>query len=129
MPLLGMLALKQIVDNPGIIKAKKMFFFISLGVTAGLSLLFVLMPGMFFNFITPQETQQFSDYLKQGANKAQIDDFISNLEIARIHIFKMSCLRSFAFIILGAALDMDIRFGKEYEQICVVCRTWLVDID
>lgn len=104
MPLLGILALKEVVENPSIIKTKKVFFFISLGLTAGLTLLFILMPGLFFNFITPNESTQFNEYLKQGANKAQIDAIITNLEAARMHIFTMSCWRSIAFIVIGAGL-------------------------
>jgi len=103
MPLLGILALKEIVENPQIIKTKKAFFFISLGLTAGVTLLFIMMPTLFFNFTTPSEVGQFNEYLKQGASKSQIDAILSNLEIARISIFKMSCIRTFAIIIIGAA--------------------------
>ncbi len=103
-PILAFLALKEIVDSPNLIKEKKAYFFVSLGLTAGLTLLFVLMPTTFFDFIKNTEAAQFNEYIKQGANQSQIDDFIKNLEIARISIFKMSCLRSFAFIILGAGL-------------------------
>ena len=104
MPLLGMLALKEIVENPKGIKTKKAFFFISLGLTAGLTLLFLLMPGLFFSFTTPTEVSQFNEYLKQGANKAQIDGILSNMEIARMSIFKMSCMRTLAFILLDALI-------------------------
>jgi hypothetical protein len=104
MPLLGILALKEIVENPSIVKTKKVFFFISLGLTAGLTLLFLLMPGLFFNFTTPEEVNQFNAYLKQGANKSQIDAILSNLEIARMSIFKMSCIRTIAIIVIGAGL-------------------------
>ena len=103
MPLLAILAVKALVDNPQLFKANRLWFFISLGATAGLTLLFIIMPTLFFNFITPQETDQFASYLKQGASKDQIDAILSNLEVARIAIFKASCWRSFAFIILGAA--------------------------
>ncbi|MEI6124643.1 MAG: YfhO family protein [Bacteroidota bacterium] len=104
MPVLAILALKEIAEKPKLIKEKKGFFFIALGMTAGLTLLFLLMPSVFFNFTTPVELSQFNQYLKQGADKAQIDGFISNLETARISIFTMSCVRTLAFILIGAGL-------------------------
>jgi len=104
MPLLGMLALKEIVENPKLIKTKKVFFFLTLGLTAGITLLFLLMPSLFFNFTTGEEMSQFDNYIKQGADRTQINSFITNLEIARMSIFKMSCLRSLAFILLGAGM-------------------------
>jgi hypothetical protein len=116
MPLLAMLALKEIVENPKIIKTKKVFFFISLGLTAGLTLLFLLMPGLFFSFTTPTEVSQFNEYLKQGANKTQIDGILSNMEIARMAIFKASCMRTIAFILLGAALIWIYASAKKMSK-------------
>lgn len=103
-PLLAILALKEIADNPKLIKEKKSVFFAALGLTAGLILLFILLPTTFFDFLKNSETAQFDEYIKQGANPSQIDDFTSNLEIARISIFRMSCLRSLAFILIGAGM-------------------------
>jgi len=103
-PLLAILALKEIADNPKLIKEKKAVFFTALGLTAGLTLLFILLPTTFFDFLKNSETAQFDEYIKQGANQSQIDDFASNLEIARISIFRMSCLRTLAFIMIGAGM-------------------------
>ena len=103
-PLLGILALKQIADDPKIIKEERLFFFLSLGLTAGLTLIFILFPSTFFNFIKNSEVAQFNDYIKQGTDRNVINDFISNLEIARISIFKMSCWRTLAFIVIGAGI-------------------------
>lgn len=103
-PILAILALKEIADNPKLIKEKKSAFFAALGLTAGLTLLFILLPTTFFDFLKNTETAQFDEYIKQGANPSQIDDFTSNLEIARISIFRMSCLRSLAFIVIGAGM-------------------------
>jgi hypothetical protein len=116
MPLLGILALKEIIENPQIIKAKKMYFFIALGLTAGLTLLFVLMPGLFFSFTTPTEVSQFNEYLKQGASKSQIDAIISNLEIARMSIFKMSCIRTIIIILIGAGLIWSYASVKKMSK-------------
>ncbi|HNW71062.1 MAG TPA: YfhO family protein [Bacteroidales bacterium] len=103
-PILAILALKEVADNPKLIKEKKSAFFAALGLTAGLTLLFILLPTTFFDFLKNTETAQFDEYIKQGANPSQIDDFTSNLEIARVSIFRMSCLRSLAFILIGAGM-------------------------
>ncbi|HOV11660.1 MAG TPA: hypothetical protein PLL90_07845, partial [Bacteroidales bacterium] len=115
-PILAILALKQIADNPNLIKEKKTAFFVSLGLTAGLTLLFVLLPKMFFDFIKDTEAVQFDGYIQQGANQAQIDDFISNLEIARISIFRMSCLRTILFIVIGAAMLWAYASAKKISK-------------
>ena len=115
-PILAILALKEIADNPGLIKEKKTVFFVSLGLTAGLTLLFVLLPKMFFDFIKDTEAVQFDGYIQQGANQAQIDDFISNLEIARISIFRMSCLRTILFIVIGAAMLWAYASAKKISK-------------
>ena len=116
MPFLAILALKEIAENPKLVKEKKGFFFVSLGLTAGITLLFVLMPSLFFSFTTPEELSQFNQYLKQGADKVQIDGFISNLEIARMSIFKMSCLRTIAFIVIGAGLIWIYASAKKMSK-------------
>ncbi len=102
-PLLAIMALQEIFTKPQILKEKKLYFFISLGLTAGICLLFWLLPKTFFNFVTPAELKNFDEYRQQIGNQ-QINDIIANLELARISIFKASAIRSFIFIILGAGL-------------------------
>ena len=57
-PLLAMMALKKIIDEPEILTSKIKLVYVSFGLTAGFCLLFALMPGVFFpDFISVQETQ------------------------------------------------------------------------
>lgn len=110
-PLLAILALKEIFDRPEILKEKKKQFYIAFGLTGGLALLFWLTPSTFFSFITDSEnvaiTRQMNNYLAQSPeNTGQIreyfDNIIPNLETARIAIFKADAIRSFLFILVGA---------------------------
>ncbi|HQI45032.1 MAG TPA: YfhO family protein [Bacteroidales bacterium] len=110
-PLLAILALKEIFEKPEIIKEKIKYFFISLSLTAGIAFLFWLTPSTFFSFVTENETteinQQMNTYLQQSPEsevqiKEFFDNIIPNLEIARISIFKSDAIRSFLFIVLGA---------------------------
>lgn len=104
-PILAILALQKILSDPGIIKKKRREFLISLGLTAGISLLFYIVPTAFFNFLSEQEASTFASYKAGGQyDPAQIDMYVSNLEAARIYIFKADAIRSFLFILAGAAL-------------------------
>jgi hypothetical protein len=98
-PLLAILALKDIFENPKLIKDKQKYFFIAFGLTAGLCLLFWLMPKTFFTFLTSAELKY-----RQQNNNQQINDIFANIELARIAIFKASAIRSFIFILLGAGI-------------------------
>ena len=57
-PLLAMLALKKIVDEPELLKEKAKWLYVSFVLTGGVALLFALMPKMFFpDFISVSELQ------------------------------------------------------------------------
>jgi len=57
-PLLAMMALKKIVDEPELLTKKAKFVYISFGLTGGIALLFALMPTLFFSeFISSQERE------------------------------------------------------------------------
>ncbi len=102
-PLLAFITVNEIIKNPDIIKQNIKAFYISLGLTGGVALLFWLMPTTFFNFFSHNELQQFN-MLKQSNNPAQVDAFMTNLENVRIAIFKADALRSFLFITAAAGL-------------------------
>lgn len=103
-PLLAFLTLKQIWDNPDILTQKRKEFIIAFGLTAGVTLLFYVMPKVFFSFINTAELAQFDSYKMQNqGNLAQINTYIENLEAARVSIFKADAIRSFFFILMGAA--------------------------
>ena len=58
-PLLAMLGLKRIVEEPNLLKTRK--FYISMGVTAGICLLFALVPTLFFpDFVSQAEREALS---------------------------------------------------------------------
>lgn len=109
-PLLAILAVNEIVKNTDVLKKKvKIIFFelnaayLALGLTAGLSLLFYLIPAAFFSFFSDLELAQFTQ-LRSGANGANYAPIIDGIEQARISIFKEDVLRSLAFILLSFGL-------------------------
>ena len=129
-PLLAMMALKKIVDEPEILTQKAKFVYASFGLTAGFCLLFAIMPGASFTeFISNQEMQAFQ----------QIDDvyrnsLIVNLTSIRRSIFTSDCWRSFWIILIGSAflfLYKTKKLGKEFmiAGIAVLCLVdmWMVN--
>ena len=83
----------------------KLVFFIALGLTAGLSLLFYLMPGAFNTFFKANEQEQlFKQITQSGAPAGVAQSFLDNLQMARQSIFKADALRSFFLIIFAAAI-------------------------
>jgi hypothetical protein len=105
MALLAFMALSEILKKPDVIKENKKGFYISLGLTAGLSLLFYLFPDMFFSFFSQNEIAQFAGYQQKNPGQAlEIQSFMDNLKAVRIAVFKSDTIRSLIFIILGAGL-------------------------
>jgi len=117
-PLLAILALDKfmkLADQNGSVKLPgmsqglvlKKIMLISLIVVGGFCLLGVLMPTAVNTFIAPGEEAELATQFKQsGATEAQVAQilpgYLSNLETARIAIFKSDALRSLIFIILAA---------------------------
>lgn len=101
-PLLAVMALQEIFSNPKLLKEKQKYFFISLGLTAGICLIFWILPKVFFTFISAGDNVTLDRYQIEGTQLR--NDILANVELARISIFKASAIRSFIFIILGAGL-------------------------
>jgi len=101
-PILAFLALNKVVTEPEVLKNKKPFY-ISLGLTGGVILIFWLMPTAFFNFFSQYEEVQFRE-LQKTNDAAQVLTFMDNLESVRVAIFKADALRSLLFVALAAGL-------------------------
>ena len=125
-PLLAMMALKKLFDEPeGFSKYSKPIY-ISFGVTAGFCLLFALMPTTFFDgFVSSSEMRALSTLPQE-----HIQPLISNLVDMRTAVFTADCWRSFWIIVIGMVLLMAYRYRKlkaEYTigAILVLC---LIDL-
>lgn len=135
MPLLAILTIQELVEHPDTLRKKSIYLYLSLGLTAGISLIFWLAPTAFFDFISSAELGQFDQFRKQGADPAQINAYIDNLETARIAIFKMSSIRSFFFILLGGVvLFMHARMKNMSKYVVyvvlgllILADLWMVD--
>ena len=105
-PLLAMLGLKRIVEEPNLLKTRK--FYISMGVTAGICLLFALVPTLFFpDFVSQTEREALSQLPQE-----YIVPILSNLTEMRKAIFTADCWRSFWIIAVGVAVLLLYRAKK-----------------
>lgn len=131
MVILAFLSIKQILEKPETILEKKWKFYAAFGLTAGLSLLFYLMPTSFFNFLSIEEAKQLPSLIAQDP---RYNDLFSEAQKARVMIFKSDAIRSFGFILVGAALIFVYAFKKIPQNILIaalgiliVADLWTVD--
>jgi hypothetical protein len=131
MPLLGMLALNELLKKPELIREKSRFFYISLGITAGISLLFYLLPQTFFSFLSSAETQAIAQQRGglEPAQLTQFDSIVYNIEKVRVAIFKADALRSLFFVLAGAALIWLFSIKKVSRVILIAGFTLLIAVD
>ncbi len=124
-PLLAMLALKRIVDEPELLKTKVKWVAVSFALTGGVAFLFYLMPTAFFSdFISSQENRALqqipAEYL--GPLKA-------NLIEVRKAIFTADAMRSVLIICAGTLLLMLFRWRKISARAMVIAITVLCLVD
>ena len=109
-PLLAMLALKEIVTGQIDIKGKRFRYslLVSFLLTGGIALLFSLMPKAFFSdFVSQSEMQALSQIPAD-----QLMPLLSNLTEVRISMFTSDALRSFWIVTIGTALLLAFCFKK-----------------
>ena len=103
MPILAFLALAEVMKNPEILKKNMYYLYVSFGLTAGLCLLFYLVPQLFFDFLSQGEAMQFAK-LGAGRDGAIYQKLAAELENVRMAIFKKDAIRSFLFITVATIL-------------------------
>lgn len=100
MPLLAIMALKEVMEKPSLLKERANAFYVSLGLTAGLSLLFAVAPRVFFpNYFSTMELSAL-----QQIPQEQLTPLLMNLEEVRISIFTSDAWRSLIIIVIGVAI-------------------------
>ena len=96
-PLLAMMALKKIVDEPELLTKKVKYLYVSFALTAGFCLLFALMPTVFFSdFVSSSELAAMKNIPAEYLNP-----MLENLRKMREAIFTADCWRSFWIIVIG----------------------------
>ncbi len=118
-PLLAMLALKEVVSGYIDIKGKKFRYSLiaSFVLTGGVALLFSLMPKVFFtDFVSLSEMQALSQIPTE-----QLMPLLNNLTEMRMAMFTSDALRSFWIIVIGTGLLLAFCFKKlRAEWLCAL---------
>ncbi|MNK07550.1 Bacterial membrane protein YfhO [compost metagenome] len=134
-PLLAILALKEVQDGTIDQKVliKKMQW--SAGITGGFALIVAIAPTLFFSFTTENHQQVVQALTQSLQNNAALAHKIANALIEdRISIARADALRSFIFIAIGFALiwalitkkmNMQLAFGL--LTLAVLIDMWQVD--
>src|SRR5574344_2218411 len=125
-PLLAMMALKKIVDEPDLLRKKIKFVYISFGLTAGVALVFALMPNLFFSdFVSQQEMES----LQKGIPAEYLTPLLSNLRSMREAIFTADAWRSFWIILLGTLMLLLYKAKKLKTPYMIGCVIVLCLVD
>ena len=105
-PLLAMLALKQIAERRELLTEKIKFVYVSRALTAGPCLLFLFFPGM-FDYVSSSEMHALSQFPAD-----QLQPLLHNLTEMREAVFTADCRRSLFIIIIGVFVLLLFKAGK-----------------
>lgn len=133
-PFLGMLGLKRMVEEEDFFSNKtygvknSVWTYVALGLTAGVCLLFWLMPDLFFgNYISELNDSSLLMQLKEmGYPVAQLVD---SLQVMRRAMFTADSMRSFLIIMVGFFALMVFRYRRIGGFSLVACITLLCLVD
>src|SRR3712207_6416573 len=124
-PLLAIMALKQLIEEPETLRKQMKYVYISFGLTAGIALLFALLPEMFFSsFISLQEQTAFKSIPAE-----YYGPLVANLRDIRVSIFTADCWRSFWIIMIGTGLLLLYKYNKLRADMAIGLMTLLCFID
>ena len=114
-PLLAMLGLKKLLDEPEMLKTRMKYVGISFLLTGGVAMLFSLMPSVFFSsFISTSEVQAL-----QSLPAEYVQPVMANLTEMRQAMFTSDALRSFYIILVGTGILLAVAFGKLKKEYAV----------
>ena len=124
-PLLAMLALKKIVDDPGILTRKIKLVYLSFALTGGIAILFALFPTLFFSdFVSSAELRALSSLPQEYVNP-----ILANLREMREAVFTADCWRSVLVIVIGTLCLLLYKGGRLKANYMIVAITVLCLID
>ena len=107
-PLLAMMALRRIVEDPQVLTRNMRWVYVSFGLTAGVALLFALMPSFFFNdFISSSERVALGQIPDEYRHA-----LMANLTEMRQAVMTADCWRSFWIVTVGVVMLLLFRINK-----------------
>ncbi len=135
-PLLAMLGLKKIIDEPDLLKRKKPFVVISLILTAGVALLIAVAPGLMSPSDFNASDQQTFRYLQgiDGMTPQIMSMITGSVASMRAALVSSDAWRSVFIILIGFALILLYSYKKLKAQyligaIAILCLVDLWQVD
>lgn len=127
---MAILGITELINGKKDLKELKKPLLISLGLTAGICLIFSIMPDVFFDF-TSNKDATFIESLKQSfGNNAQAADNVYRAIVEdREALAKHDALRSLTFILLSAALIFAYLKNKVNKNAFAIIMLFLVFAD
>lgn len=111
-PLLAVLCLAKIIEEPEILRRRQKLFFVVSGATAGVCLLFAIAPGTFFgDCLTANEHLILQD-MRSVLDPMLVNTYASDISAIRHDILSADAWRSFWVVVIGFALLFIYRSGK-----------------
>lgn len=106
-PLLGLLALKQLIDEPQALHSERVTrgLYISLGLTAGVCLIMWAFPSLMGDYATQEEISSLSSNGELGKQ------LLASISKMRQAMFTADCMRSLLIILVGFATLLAYRKG------------------
>lgn len=130
-PLLAMLALKKLVENPACLEGqserwhfpRKHYLTLSFALTGGIALLFWLMPDMFFgDYLSNADQNYMRQYVEAGYIPQQLSaDILRNMTDMRRAMFTADAMRSFVVVAVGTLVLLVYRWKRIKEVPMVAC--------
>lgn len=128
-PALAFLGLHKLYREPKLISVKSTAFFTATALTAGLSLIFYIAPNSFFTFFSHMEASMLRELATDEMLAGQVQAFMTQLEQARIAIFRADAMRSFLFAVAAAIVIWLFGSGKLKPAPFVIVLALLVTVD
>ena len=130
-PLLAMLALKKLVDDPACLEGKsthlhmprKHYLTLSFCITGGVALLFWAMPDAFFgDYLSCADHTYMKQFVEAGYIPQQLaGDILNNMSDMRRAMFRADALRSFIVVGVGLLVLVAYRWKRIKEVPMVAC--------
>lgn len=122
-PLLALLGLKEVIVNPAVIKERPRRIIIPFILTAGIALLFAVMPSLFFNFLSGEE-------VKFAAENRDYSELFTELESVRQGILASDAWRTFWFVAAAFGVSMLFVYNKlgKAATVCLLGVMVLLDM-
>ena len=128
-PALAFLGLCHFLRKPDSVSLRSKAFLTATAFTAGLAFLLYLAPGI-LSFLSEMEKEAYAGLARsEPAMAAQINEFLYQLEQARINIFRADALRSLFFALAAAVLTLLIAYKRVGQGTFLLLLVVLITLD